>query len=234
MKKLLLATAVIAGLMVTSSANAATPPITIDEVTYWGYTVSTSDGWRFLSCTADGYNASWQKIAHSDSLRFFPGWQSGSSDNTGHGEWIELDTDGVVHATVECSLERDTVRYEQRWRWFTKVRDGVNPSSRSSSRRCSTSKTFGDLQLDCWGGSYARATYSFSLPRDARQVTRRIVGGNRCCMPGTLIRRWSGNKAIVQVGGWKSFYVEKVWTRYQHRAPTAVPVTETGTNRASY
>ncbi|MET0608421.1 MAG: hypothetical protein ABW045_06690, partial [Gaiellaceae bacterium] len=76
--------------------------------------------------------------------------------------------------------------------------------------------------------------YSFSLPRDARRVTRQIVGGNICCMPGLLTRRWSGNKAIVQVGGWKSFYVKRVWIRYQHRAPTAVPVTETGNATATY
>jgi hypothetical protein len=74
--------------------------------------------------------------------------------------------------------------------------------------------------LDCWGGQYAAVAYKFgSLPGDARYVSRRIIGSTYCCSPGQVLRQWKGNTAYVAVTGWRSYVIDRVRIRYQHRVP---------------
>ena len=115
---------------------------------------------------------------------------------------------------MTCTLKKRVSHYEHQWRSFTKWRYGTATSSRSKSGNCYFSGFDGWLSIDCWGGAYAKATYRFSLPSDARHVTRTIRGSVGCCDSGSLSRTWAGNTASVTVTGWRAFTVKRVAIHY--------------------
>ena len=92
--------------------------------------------------------------------------------------------------------------------WVTKShtlrRSGTNTSSRSASSSCYIRGDSGVLELDCWGGSYAKATYGFSVPSNAfnvrRSINKQLSSLDLCC-DGIISATWSGNVATVKGHG---------------------------------
>lgn len=102
--------------------------------------------------------------------------------------------------------------------WVTKTfairKSGTQTSSRSTSGPCYIHGSSGVLTLDCWGGTYAIATWGFSIPRDAFNVSRsintRLSSADICCQ-GSISKGWTGNKAWVKATGWRA--VDVIGTR---------------------
>ena len=108
--------------------------------------------------------------------------------------------------------------------WVTKShtlrRSGTNTSSRSASSSCYIRGDSGVLELDCWGGSYAKATYGFSVPSNAFNVRRSInkqLSTLDICCDGIISATWSGNVATVKATGWRAVDVYGVSVRYSTR-----------------
>lgn len=218
-KKLAVAAVAVAAVALAPTAGAAVNLAVVagpDSVT--GSFAVQAAGWRPTGCEGVGYDASWRELparAYTETLDGQIAWMAWS-------DW----TPEVVHATFSCDVYRTQVTYPLRWRWFTKARSGTNTSSRSNSSSCYLNRSYypSSLHLDCWGGAYAQATYGFSLPRDARRITRRIATEAGCCTGhgGYTSKRWSGNTAVVRATGWTSIYVKRVSVTYQHRVKTRV------------
>jgi hypothetical protein len=231
MRKIIAAASVLAALAIAPSAFSAT--VTVTNLNKYGVEVTVAAPYQLVSCTGIAYDANWSAVT-SPSATF---WGGVGQDDPYYG-WLGWTTQSALtaHANVTCTVRHPTSHYERQWRWRTKVRSGPNTSSRSKSGSCYIGNLFGELHLDCWGGAYAQATWRFSLPSDARQVSRAIVGQAGCCEPGTISRSWTGrggglHTAKVRVTNWRGFYVEKVRIRYQTKVRVLVTswVSETAT-----
>ena len=115
-----------------------------------------------------------------------------------------------------------TVTVATGWRSksHTLHRSGTNTSSRSASSSCYISGYAGELELDCWGGSYAKATYGFGVPSNAVNIRRSINKGlssSDLCCSGSISATWSGNVATVRVSGWRAVNIYGVTIRYTTR-----------------
>jgi hypothetical protein len=212
----------VAGAALAPSALAA-QTMTISDIDEWGFTASASTGWSVRNCTGAAYDSSGAVVDTA--------WMW---DRDGRHAWMEWngypDLATVDQVTVDCNLRKAIVTYPRTWRWFTKARRGTDTSSRSRSSSCYFRSYAGSLTLDCWGGSYATASYRFRLPSDARRVARRIVGSVGCCdFSGSIRRNWSGNRATVTVTGWNAYTIDRVKIRYQHKAPTRTVTYRQGT-----
>jgi hypothetical protein len=82
----------------------------------------------------------------------------------------------------------------------------------------------GSLRLDCRGGRYAQATWSFRVPKTATRLDLSFRGEVGCCDRGQLVRtgeRVSANRyrALVRVTTWRAYTVDSVRLsdRYQVR-----------------
>jgi hypothetical protein len=153
--------------------------------------------------------------------------------------WLEWGTWSGYTSTVRVACDAHktvtSVTYPLRWRWFTKARFGTNTTTRSHSGSCYMNRSYypSGLHLDCWGGSYAQATYRFALPSDARRISRNIRTEQGCCasLGGSTSKRWSGNTAIVRATGWAGIYVKRVSVEYQHRVKVRTVTTKELTTR---
>lgn len=155
----------------------------------------------------------------------------GATSNQVTGIW-EMDVppaqnawDYLASATVSCNVSKigDVVKITHPlvWKSFSQHRSGTNTTSRSHSSSCYIDGYSGELHLDCWGGAYAQAKYSFGLPRDARYIHRSISSRAGCCdSSGSNSKYWVGNTAIARSTGWHSMYVRGVTVSYQHRVRT--------------
>ena len=212
MRKLMLAAALVVAAAVFAPSAFAAQTMTISNVDEWGFIATAPSGWNVRNCSGAAYDSA------NDVLDTAWLWDK-------YGRRAEMtwdgypDPDAIDHVEVDCNLRKTTVTYPNEWRWFTKARRGVDTSSRDKSGTCYFRAFFGDLTLDCWGGAFATARYSFGLPSDARRISRHIRGTFGCCSNGRVTRSWSGNRATVTVTNWRSFTVERVSVHYQHKAP---------------
>lgn len=101
---------------------------------------------------------------------------------------------------------------------------GHRTSSTSHRGNCYTNRSsyFSEIDLDCWGGVYAQATYRFAIPRNATNVTWRVRGEVNCCDGGKIIRTGTrlaprSYRVMVKVTNWRSFTVSRVSVSYAYR-----------------
>jgi hypothetical protein len=206
------------------NAGAATLTVTpvSDDPAFDGFYAYAPTGWKVGNCWG---NATYPT---EGTWRLFTvdGWDTRRAT-------LEPDywaSEQPTRANVSCNLYKRTTTYERRWRTFTKSRYGTNTSSRSKSGSCyfRGDSWTGWLTLDCWGGSYARARYRFSLPDDARNITRTIRGSTGCCAftNSTVRRSWSGNRATVTVTNWRAYTIKRVKITYDHRVRVRIVKTQ--------
>jgi hypothetical protein len=119
--------------------------------------------------------------------------------------------------TVTVSTGYRTVRR-------TKEADGWYGSRDTTRGNCYASEAFypHGNNLDCWGGNYAQATYTFRIPRNASNLTWFARGERNCCSNGRVIK--SGTRIAperyqvrVRVTNWASFTVRKAGISYRTR-----------------
>lgn len=138
---------------------------------------------------------------------------------------IRVDADD--HAGSTTSFTRSVlVRTGYRTRRHTLVRAG-NASAGSASGTCYVTRdgSARTTSLDCWGGRYARASYSFRLPAAAYAVRYSLSGARSsadlCCY-GRISRAGSrvsktGYRVTATVTGWRAFDVRRVAVSYSYR-----------------
>lgn len=114
-------------------------------------------------------------------------------------------------------VETDTVTRRR-----TVSRNGADTLRRQRRGSCHFVRWGPELQLDCWGGRYARATYQFRLPASARNITWDVYGTRGCCSDGRVrFRGWRVNNRAVRVSttvtNWRSYEVREVAVTYSYR-----------------
>jgi hypothetical protein len=184
------------------------------------FTARAPGSWKIIrpsSCTATGFDRNGGKHAGHG----YGGYGSHAKIRFKHG--VEVRS----RLKVRCPTLRRTywtTKTVQRWAWRYKVRKGVETTSRSTRGNCHIDRDFfgHGLELDCWGGRYATASYRFHLPGDARGIHRSARGSYGCCARGHVTRDWhrtsSGNPVYrVHVTNWRAYTVRKVSVRYLTR-----------------
>ncbi|QIX27827.1 hypothetical protein ncot_15440 [Nocardioides sp. JQ2195] len=105
----------------------------------------------------------------------------------------------------------------------TKTKDGWYDSRDRTSGNCHTSEYYPrGNHLDCWGGAFAEAAYTFHVPDGAKHVRFEVRGENLCCDNGRLIREgsWVGSNSYrvrVRVTYWRAYVVKRVRLKYDVR-----------------
>ncbi len=115
------------------------------------------------------------------------------------------------------------VRVKSEVRSFTRTvkKDGWYDSHDTTSGNCYTMQHYypHGIDLDCWGGAYAQASYFWKLPANAKVQSWWVKGEVQCCDSGKLIKtgaRLSPTKFRVQVKVtyWRSYVVKAAYLRY--------------------
>jgi hypothetical protein len=225
-KQIILVAALVAGAVALLAPTASAATLTVapvsDDPAWDGFYAYAPTGWKVGNCWG---NATYPTEG-TLKLYMADGWDTGRAT-------LEPDywfSEQPTSANVSCNLYKRTVRYERRWRTFTKSRYGIDTSSRSKSGNCffRGDSWTGWLTLDCWGGSYARARYRFNLPEDARNITRTIRGSTGCCSynNSTVSRSWARNTATVIVTNWRAYTIKRVKIEYEHRVRVRIVKTQ--------
>lgn len=100
--------------------------------------------------------------------------------------------------------------------------------ARATSGNCYATRDtyYGTTDLDCWGGNYAKASYGFTLPGNAYDVTWGMngekTGGDVCCN-GYISRdgtRTSSThfRITATVTGWRAYEVWSARVTYSYKA----------------
>lgn len=106
----------------------------------------------------------------------------------------------------------------------TKIADGWSDSQDEVKGNCFASEAYpSGNDLDCWGGSYAQATYRFRLPANAYDVNWGVRGVVECCDSGRITKTGERTsptsfRVRVRVTDWRSFVVRSVSLTYSYRA----------------
>ena len=215
MKHALVTVLALVGGAVAAPVASAAQPLTVTWLhPYFGFETEAPPGWEVTNCHGGvGYDSNGVKLTDAT-----PDWLFYSSVAPGHVMW-RFDNAGppgvsVVRVTGTCDLRRAETQNSPEWQWRTQTRRGTNTLYRSRSSRCRFDALGGDLQLECLGGKVALARYRFSLPADARGISRSIRGSIGCCSPGTVSRTWSGNRATIRVTNRRSYSVRRVSVSY--------------------
>lgn len=104
-------------------------------------------------------------------------------------------------------------------------RTGYDTSSTKHSSSCYVDRWSYDqtTELDCWGGSYAKATYGFKVPSSAYGISFHVSGTNGGCCSGGSVKK-TGDRAsstsyrvTVKVNDWRSYFVENVRIAYSYK-----------------
>lgn len=127
-------------------------------------------------------------------------------------------TEGGRDRTVR---RRVTVTTDTVTRRKTVSRNGSDTLRRQRRGNCHFVRWGSELQLDCWGGRYARATYQFRLPASARNINWDVSGSRGCCSDGRVrFRGWRVNNRAVRVSttvtNWRSYTVRDVAVTYSY------------------
>jgi flagellar hook assembly protein FlgD len=116
-----------------------------------------------------------------------------------------------VKVTTDVVTRRDSV-----------IKAGVSTSSTDKTNDCYVERYLRpELQLDCWGGAYAEATYLFKIPRNAFDVRWGVSGYQGCCDEGTITKTATRVKphlvrVHVKVTNWRQYTVRRVGVFYKH------------------
>lgn len=119
-----------------------------------------------------------------------------------------------------------TVATGHRYRTTTKTFYGEN-GARSTSGDCTAIRNTYDglMELDCSGGKYARATYGFSLPSSATNLSWKVRGDypdtDYCCQ-GSVTKTGKRTttthyRVQVTVTGWRAYDVSYAQITYTYR-----------------
>jgi flagellar hook assembly protein FlgD len=103
-------------------------------------------------------------------------------------------------------------------------RKGTQTTSRAKTKSCYVRNWGGGtLQLDCWGGKYAKATWRIKIPAKATKVSYAVKGDNsKYGLPGkstTTGKRINKKTYVVtaKITDWRSRYVDSVRVNYTLR-----------------
>jgi FlgD Ig-like domain len=80
----------------------------------------------------------------------------------------------------------------------------------------------GDIFLDCWGGTFAGASWVFRVPSTTFRISKSIRGTVMCCAPGDWasigVRRNARTYVVAAgVSGWRSWQIRSVRISYAYR-----------------
>lgn len=159
------------------------------------------------------------------------GWGTGRPSRRIHARFARGVTVGNRPLTIRCPRLRrrySTTDRVHQWVGRSKERRGVDTSRRAHRGDCRFNSLFGDLTIDCWGGRYGLAKYTFGLPGDARDVHHSERGSIGCCdLGGRISKNWNttrnGNLAfLVRVTGWRAYTVRRVRVSYETRVGRTV------------
>ena len=80
----------------------------------------------------------------------------------------------------------------------------------------------GDIFFDCWGGSFAGATWVFRVPATTFRISKTVRGTVMCCAPGDWasvgVRRNARTYVVAAgVSGWRSWQIRSVAISYAYR-----------------
>ena len=119
------------------------------------------------------------------------------------------------HAVVTSTYRTSTV---------SKYRSGDVTSSTHRTSSCYVDRYSysGELELDCWGGSYATANYRVSVPANAHNVTWSVSGYQGCCDEGTIHKTGTRESSTtyrvsVKVTDWRSYTITRVKVTYTYK-----------------
>jgi hypothetical protein len=123
-------------------------------------------------------------------------------------------------ASTQITVRRTTVTTGK-----TLIKNGDN-GARAATGSCYATRDSWEqtTDLDCWGGRYARVTYSFTIPSNATNVSWNTSGSRPpadfCCITRTGSRPRSNLYQVrVQVTGWRAYTVNRAWIHYSVRTP---------------
>lgn len=135
---------------------------------------------------------------------------------------IEIDAeapDGTSSSTRTAVTARTSVVTKR----VTQSRYG-NRAATSHRGNCYTNRDSysGEVTLDCWAGKWAQATYKFTIPTNAKNLSWRVRGEQNCCDSGQLTRTGKRTSARafrvqVRVTYWRSYTVRRVSVSYTYR-----------------
>ena len=80
----------------------------------------------------------------------------------------------------------------------------------------------GDIFLDCWGGTFAGASWVFRVPATTFRISKSIRGTVMCCAPGDWasvgVRRNARTYVVAAgVSGWRAWQIRSVAISYAYR-----------------
>lgn len=103
----------------------------------------------------------------------------------------------------------------------TKRRTGYNTSSDSHTASCYVDYFYytDEVDLDCWGGSYAKVNYRFAIPSNAYNIRWGVTGFQGCCSTGVIAKTGTrptsrSYRVSVKVTNWRSYSVQGVRVTY--------------------
>jgi methionine-rich copper-binding protein CopC len=106
----------------------------------------------------------------------------------------------------------------------SRSRTGYNTSGASHTSSCYTDyyPYSQELQLDCWGGAYARADYGFTIPSSAYSITWGVTGYQACCSEGVISKTGARPsrtyyRVSVRVTSWRSYIVQSARVSYHYK-----------------
>ncbi|KRF12656.1 hypothetical protein ASH02_13985 [Nocardioides sp. Soil796] len=104
----------------------------------------------------------------------------------------------------------------------TRVKDGRRGASNTTRGNCRTRDAHPGNRLECRGGTYAQAIYTFTVPSHARNIAWAVRGSSLCCGSGRLVR--AGTRVAptrfrirVRVTDHRSYVVRRALIRYTVR-----------------
>jgi hypothetical protein len=158
-------------------------------------------------------------------------WRWNGRNNGGHKVSTGYYRMRAVSADGYSTAHTRNIRTKVTTGWVTrsgsKRRWGNQVSSQSTSGNCfiQRSSYFGTASLDCWGGSYAKVTYGFSVPTTTFKYSGSVSGSfasDDICCDGSVTKgayRASSRRIVAwaQVTGWRAYDVERVRVTYYYK-----------------
>ena len=134
-------------------------------------------------------------------------------------------TTTVAPASTKSVVRRVRLATGYTTQRVTKSRTGYNTSSAYRTSSCYTSYYYyyDEVELDCWGGSYAKANYGFTIPSNAYNITRGVSGYQGCCNTSGVISKTGARptstyyRVSVKVTGWRKYTVKRVSVTYSYK-----------------
>lgn len=216
--------------------NLKPSPATFYPLVRDGYRDSSTTTWRTSARTTttvvtvravDGKRVSSAHLAGKRAGRFHYSWGGmDQRDGTRARPGAYVITVAATNAWGQVTKASTSVRVATKTITRKKAmsRSG-NAGARRTRGSCYATRSgyFGTTTLDCWGGRFARATFTFRVPAKATKVrwslSGHATGGDLCCQ-GRIMRtgvRTSPRvvKVTAQVTGWRAYEVRSATVTYR-------------------